>query len=170
MSAPFAAVRTGVFFGPSVKSVRSVRAVLVYAVLVGTPVLGLFGVLRAGEGLEVPPAVGGVWRIEGGGAACALAPGEAFRVVQSGQYLAVEVPGRARLDGRLVRGVLRAAGGPQPGVSPGCASEPLALVARVAGGVADRLRGTVGVPGCAACPPVAFEAVRADAPADERAR
>ena len=78
----------------------------------------------------------------------------------------VLIAGRAEMAARLVGATLAADGGARADVSPGCSHEPVRLRARASGRVASRLVGSIGVPGCAACPPARFVAVRvAPAPA-----
>ena len=141
------------------------RSVLLYVALVGLPALGVLGVIRLGGMISPPPAVGGTWKMEEGGAACGVPGPVLFGIVQSGEYLQVVVPGRADVPGRLIRGDLRAEGGARGEVSPGCARGAVAIRARVGQGVSQRIEGTIGVPGCAGCPPSAFSAVRVEAPA-----
>ncbi|HEX8385006.1 MAG TPA: hypothetical protein VF576_02425 [Rubricoccaceae bacterium] len=136
------------------------KSVLLYVALVGLPTLGVLGVIRLGGLISPPPAVGGLWRVEGGGAACVVPGDGVFEIVQSGEYVHVSVPGRSDVAGRLVRGVLRAQGGARAGISPGCAQSAVTIRARVGQGVAERIEGTMGVPGCGGCPPAAFSAVR----------
>src|SRR5688500_7765836 len=40
------------------------RSLIAYLALVGLPLVGLIGVLRAGDGLEAPRSVGGVWELD----------------------------------------------------------------------------------------------------------
>lgn len=88
------------------------RFAALYAVLVGVPVLALFGILRLGTGIEPPPSVGGTWRIavDASGVRSEI-PGEAsvaaFSIAQSGRRLEVTVgsetrPAGGRIDGRRV--------------------------------------------------------------------
>ena len=135
------------------------RVALLYVALVGLPVVGLLAVLHAGQRLEAPPDVGGVWRVARGGA-CGLQEGDTFEIAQSGQYLSVELPRRPAMGGRLTGGVLRARGGARASSAPGCASGPLAFEALTAEPVPRQLRGRVGVPGCAGCPFQSVVAVR----------
>lgn len=141
------------------------KSALLYVALVGLPVLGVLGVVRLGGLITPPAAVGGTWRMERRGAACVVPGDGVFRIVQSGEFIHVAVPGRADLPGRLIRGVMRARGGARAGISPGCAQAAVTLRARTGQGVSERIEGTIGVPGCGGCPPTAFSAVRVVPPA-----
>lgn len=116
------------------------RTLLTYATLVGLPVLGVIGVLRAGRGLEAAPYVGGTWAVtltpESG---CAAAgPGvDTMLVVQSGPYIEVAL-GPARLRGRAHGQYFRAR-----------AHSDLQVEASVKQG-ADSIRGYVSGRPCAA--------------------
>lgn len=135
------------------------KSALLYLVLVGVPVLGVLGVLRLGERIAPPAAVGGEWRIEGGGRTCVV-PGGRFRIEQSGEFVHVAIPGRTDVPGRLRGGVLAASGGARDDFSPGCGQSAVRLRARVGSGIAARIEGTAGIPGCAGCPLAPFAAVR----------
>ena len=135
------------------------KSALLYIVLVGLPVLGVLGVLRLGERIVPPTAIGGEWRVEGGGRTCVV-PGGRFRIEQSGEFVHVVIPGRTDVPGRLRGGVLNAAGGARDETSPGCGQSAVRIRVRVGTGIADRIEGTAGVPGCAGCPLAAFAAVR----------
>lgn len=137
---------------------RAVKLPLLYLLLVGLPLGGLFAVLHLGADLEAPPAVGGDWRVVEGGR-CAV-PDRAFRIDQSGRFVHVRMPGRADVSARLVGPTLAADGGARADVSPGCANGPVRIRIHAEGRVARRLVGTVSVPGCAACPEARFTAVR----------
>ncbi len=137
------------------------RSIAVYAFLVGLPVLALLGVLQQGRQLQAPPAVDGFWQIDQG-AACGLAAGDRFEIVQSGQYVAVSLEDREPLRGRLNDGVLRARGGARESFAPGCSEGQLELAFRL-GPDNGRLTGTGGFEGCSACPPRPIRAVRTTA-------
>jgi hypothetical protein len=72
------------------------RTVLLYFLLVGLPVAGVFGLLRIGRGLQPPASVGGKWQVE----ASAITPRsnecgrtpltvESLSISQSGRWLLV---------------------------------------------------------------------------------
>lgn len=76
------------------------RFALVYALMVGAPLLAMMLVLRVGDRLVAPPSVGGEWQLEG-------APGQEdlLQVVQSGAAVELRwsaLEGRGQLsEGRL---------------------------------------------------------------------
>ena len=137
----------------------AVKSALLYIVLVGLPVLGVLGVLRLGERITPPAAIGGEWRVEGGGRTCVV-PGGRFRIEQSGEFVHVAIPGRTDVPGRLRGGVLTASGGARDEFSPGCGQGAVRIRARAGTGVAERIEGTAGIPGCAGCPLAPFVAIR----------
>ena len=79
------------------------KTAVVYLVLVGVPLLGLFVVLRWGAAIEPPAHVGGAWAIERACSAMPKAP--AIVVDQSGRFLRARLsdgtPGRGRFDAHL---------------------------------------------------------------------
>lgn len=90
---------------------------MLYLSMVGIPVLGLLGVLRIGESLNVPPSIGGIWTIEEASAtrlrqSCLPLASAEIAISQSGQYVQVrlgdgETPpmdGRIRDRQLIVRG------------------------------------------------------------------
>ena len=139
------------------------KTALLYVLLVGLPVAGLFAVLQVGGLAEAPPAVGGAWTLSRG-AACDR-PTERLDVVQSGVFVSVSALGVADVPARLAGDVLQTEPGPT-----GC-DGAVRLEAHAGQEVAERLEGALGVPGCAACPVAEFTAVRlAEAPAAPPAR
>jgi len=89
------------------------RFVLLYAALVGLPLLGILAILRAGQNLTPPRAVAGVWKIESSlsapqAGACLAAWNESDRpqmvVSQSGPHLQVILQGHSDL---LMRGSIQ---------------------------------------------------------------
>ncbi|HEX8299802.1 MAG TPA: hypothetical protein VF594_11640, partial [Rubricoccaceae bacterium] len=85
------------------------KSALLYIILVGLPLLGVFAVLRLGEAAEAPPAVGGEWRVVEG-AQCAV-PDSTIRIEQSGKYVHVLIAGRAEMTARIAGDALAADGG-----------------------------------------------------------
>jgi hypothetical protein len=78
------------------------KSLLIYLVLVGGPLAGLFGILRAGSRLQAPPSVGGAWRMEA--PPFAAGPDDAYTVAEISQSgVHVEV----RIDGSLFDGTVR---------------------------------------------------------------
>jgi hypothetical protein len=150
---------------------RAARPLLIYLLLVGLPLVGLLGVLRAGQGLHAPPTVQGTWRTiaagTGPGARTAFLPmsrGEhpaQVEVQQSGTYLSVAI-GQLRLSGRL-RGDSLVAHAHSPAASGGAEAcggarqmELHAALDRSA--EPHRLTAVLSEPGRPACPQVQWTA------------
>lgn len=128
-------------------SVAPLRALLLYVGLVGLPLVGLFGVLRAGVGLEAPPAIAGEWVLEPG-AAATCAGTDRIAIEQSGRFLLVRgaAPAtEARLDGGRLAATLRAPEGP-------CAGVLLALEGAFSDGVLEGRLSNAACPPCASTP------------------
>jgi hypothetical protein len=151
------------------------KSVLLYLVLVGTPLLGLLGIIEAGERLTPPQSVGGDWQLADESARalagwCAAGPvarpPTTLTVSQSGTYLELAFDGRpkrslsARLDGDAITGAF---------ALPDWASCPghrALLRARVGDG--DRMIATLrGDAACPGCPALQLEATRRPPPSND---
>src|SRR5690349_13390061 len=122
------------------------KALLAYVLMVGLPVAGILGILRAGEGLAAPAAVHGTWRLASvsvdGGPCAALAglrEGTMVEVEQSGPHLTARVAdGGARLSGAIDGDCVSASASSSSDVSSdddGCREgAPLSLEATVEAG------------------------------------
>lgn len=145
------------------------KTVLIYVVLVGAPLLGLLGILRAGERIVPPHHLGGEWVLDPAFAAAARAAcpelvfpaaGPALDVSQSGTRAVLTLNDSAGtvLDATLEGSALAAATDERSTV---CEGRGLRLAAglRLDPG-SPQLDGTAAVPGCAACAPVPFRATR----------
>jgi hypothetical protein len=143
---------------------RLLKAVLLYLVLVGTPVLGLLAILRAGERIAAPRHLAGVWELspEAAGrmaAPCLSLPSQELVLVQSGRYVEMRF-GRsgssfqAKLEGDSLAGTLIL----PEGASCQGAVELRARVVSDAG--RDRLLGQLVHDACTTCPETDFAAVR----------
>lgn len=159
LSRPRTAVR------PFLSSVyQGMRSLLLYLALVGLPLAGLFGILRAGSRLEAPPAVGGAWRVE----APASPADSVLEVSQSGVHAVVR-HGGVRMRGEVRGDSLFAAAGhtwhtpPAAVCGPAFGRELRARVDRAA--EPDRMEGTVIVPGKPECPAAMISAVHVPKPA-----
>lgn len=131
------------------------RSVILYVVLVGVPALGVLATLRAGERVDAPAHIGGVWRVVTGDG-CAVRPGDEIEVVQSGEYLSVSWPDGARARGTFRGGRLDVTRPESETVRPGCSSDPVRLVAEVPR-AADEVTRVAGVEtACATCAGRAF--------------
>lgn len=145
------------------------KTILIYVLLVGAPLLGLLGILRAGERIVPPRHVGGEWAA-GPALAAALraacpdlvfpAAGPTLDVSQSGTRAVVTLndsaatPLEARLDGDAL------AAATEEG-SAACGGRGLRLAATLHQDPSPlRLDGVVTVPGCPSCAPVPLRAAR----------
>jgi hypothetical protein len=95
------------------------RAILLYILLVGIPVLGVVGILRLGQGLRPPTSVGGTWVVEIGRPAVEAPSCIAehlgshhlvLSISQSGTHLLVTLSGEKRttLEGEIKDGSITA--------------------------------------------------------------
>jgi len=140
------------------------KSLLIYLALVGLPLAGLAGILRAGSRLHAPPAVGGAWRVE----APASPADSLLEVSQSGEHAVVRFGG-ARMLGEVRGDSLIARAEPAwhtpPPVfcGPAFGRELRARIDRAA--EPDRIEGTLAVPNHPNCPPAPISAVRLPKPA-----
>src|SRR5581483_7072035 len=146
------------------------RFVIAYVSLVALPLLGLFGVLRAGRDIAAPTAVDGAWNIQAdvnqlaqltcADSGSAVTP--ALTISQSGRYLSVRfnsIPGLTA-SGTLEGNTIQIVGSvTRPGSR--CESRSVSLVAALDPGPgATSLRGKISAEGCPLCPPLDFRAMR----------
>jgi hypothetical protein len=146
------------------------RSMLLYLVLVGAPLLGLLGILQAGERIVPPRSVGGVWELDAESARRLAAPclSLAFKkepaelvVSQSGTHLRLTFADRSRsslavtLGGDSLTGELKLS---ERATCPGATVELRAQV--IAGEGHDRMLGSLRRSMCPECPVTQFEAVR----------
>jgi hypothetical protein len=146
---------------------------IAYVLLVGGPLLGIAGVLKAGRHLAAPISVNGTWSVTANSTRLSPGPcGEAnslsnlsLVISQSGSSLSLAFEGPTRasgfgvLDGNNLKAPLIVTRDASP--QAGCASsQPLTLTATVDPNATPRsLTGSLLVDGCTACTPVAFHAV-----------
>jgi hypothetical protein len=77
------------------------KSLLIYLLLVGGPLAGLFGILHAGSRLEAPPSIGGAWRMEAPPFAAGPEEGETtIEISQSGEHVELRIDG-ALFDGKV---------------------------------------------------------------------
>jgi len=150
------------------------RILPLYLLLVGTPLLGLVGLLRVGERIEAPSAIAGTWAVdsafsravERGCFPRAFAEATAFEITQSGRFVRLTANDAAAttFEGRLDGGALVARGARAAPTTalPQCAA-PRATELRLrllddAG--TQQLAGSWGLPECAACRALPFRATR----------
>lgn len=152
------------------------KLVLAYICLVGLPLLALAGVIRAGQHLIAPISVGGAWNLETdfgslGSGPCRTLLAEIsqpfFSVSQSGANLVLTLnnPQKTALPGELQGRALTIGNRrvqTSENASGGCGNPgTISLAATVAQQGRQRvMTGTLGINGCASCPPVAFRATR----------
>jgi hypothetical protein len=125
-----------------------------YLLMVGVPVLGLLGILRAGRGLSAPPSVGGEWALSADPTVnCANPPGSlqrqlAWSISQSGtQALITLADGHATTLEATIDGATLTSKSPMGSIA-----------ATIAGSLDQRtIEGKITLVGCA---PAAFRAVR----------
>jgi hypothetical protein len=148
------------------------KMVVIYACLVGIPLLALLAILRAGQHLTAPAAVGGAWNVtadlgvlEGKSCGDSLlrAKQPLLTISQSGAGLAatVNIVPSATLPG-TVRGNSVSIGSDQPpATAKGCGSPAVIhIAATVTGrGPSRALDGLVWFAGCADCDKIPFRAI-----------
>jgi hypothetical protein len=146
------------------------RTMVVYLVLVGTPLLGVIGIIRTGERIVASHPVAGVWELDAESTRRLAAPCLSFvfkkepaelLVSQSGTYLDLRFADRSRsslsgtLRGDSLSGELTL---PERATCPGAAVDVRAHITAESG--LHRMTGTVSHKGCSECPNTHFEAVR----------
>lgn len=150
--------------------------VIAYIFLVGLPVLGLAGVLRAGRTLTAPVSVDGVWKVEADAAQVAALPcfGQSFpenmslSIAQSGRSLLLNLnsgsnviaSGSALSAGSAIKGSVVPTA--RYSAETGCGSGSQLSVNAVVDAKSDprTLVGTMRVDGCSTCAAAEFHAVR----------
>jgi len=151
------------------------RLIVAYICLVGAPLLGLLGILRAGQHLTPPVSVGGAWYLEANFGA--LAGGSCrdlltsvnqpfLSIFQSGTNLVLSLnnPQKTTVPGSIRDAAItvRREGAPVPGETGACTNpQSIQLKATVDNQGGQRvLTGTLAIQGCAACELIPFRAVR----------
>jgi hypothetical protein len=145
------------------------KTAIIYILLVGAPLLGLLGILRAGERIVPPHHVGGEWVVEPAFAAALRAAcpdlvfpaaGPRLDVSQSGTRAVLTLNDTAgavldaRLDGVALSSTTRRG-------SAACGGRGLRLEVTLSPDPqSPRLDGAATVPGCRSCAPVPFRAAR----------
>lgn len=151
------------------------KLIVAYICLVGTPLLGLLGILRAGQHLTPPVSVGGAWYLEANFGA--LASGSCrdlltsvnqpfLSILQSGTNLVLSLnnPQKTTLPG-TIRGAeitMSREDVPVSKETEACTDpQAMQLNATVGNQGGQRvLTGSLAVQGCTACQPIHFRAVR----------
>lgn len=152
------------------------KSLLLYLVLVITPLLGLLGILQIGEKLQAPAPVGGIWAVEPGTSealkqSCAplKASGDRLEMTlsQSGRYVQLQFNDaeKTTMTGRFDDSVLTLRQILGSGVRNRCGSATAAaLQLRHTPTGAERLSGTWKIPECDDCSQISFIAVRLTEP------
>lgn len=147
--------------------------VIAYVVLVGLPLAGLAGVLRAGRGLAAPISVDGTWKVEAdtsrvGSAPCSQAitslSNSSLHISQSGKSLILTFGDGPKsvsagvLNGRIMSAPLML----EPFSGSGCmAGQAMTVVAAVEPQAEPRaLSGSFSMNDCPSCAAITFRAVR----------
>jgi hypothetical protein len=151
------------------------KLIVAYICLVGTPLLGLLGILRAGQHLTPPVSVAGSWRLEANFGT--LSTGSCrdllasvtqpfLSILQSGTNLVFSLnnPQKTTLSG-TIRGAelsTRREDAPVSEETGACTNpQSIQVNATVSNQSGQRvLTGTLVLQGCAACQPIQFRAVR----------
>ena len=145
------------------------RFIIAYILLVGLPLAGLAGVLRAGRHLAAPISIEGSWKIEASASRPVALPcdhavasllNSTLFVSQSGKTLELTLNGISKtvvpgqLEGRQIRASL--------GVRAGCpADQRITLKASIGPETEPNLlTGSLSVENCPLCSPFEFRAVR----------
>jgi len=141
------------------------KPVLLYLVLVGLPIAGVFGIVRLGKKLPAPVSVGGVWKLEFNSREADISPCEGFAVwsqplmltiSQSGPHLVLTFSdeNKTELLGTIKEGRLSAESFYQATAVAGTVSDAKSAIQLQADIdrqlESDYLRGVLTVPGCPA--------------------
>ncbi len=150
------------------------KLILSYICLVGIPLLGLIGIVRAGQRLQAPISVGGIWNVEAdfsplSGKPCGDALGSGkqplLSISQSGDrvLLTLNNPQATALAG-TIHGSALAAGNEDAGDPVGgqcTAAQAIGVSAAVTEDGEERaLTGVFKLISCPECAPVSFHATR----------
>lgn len=150
------------------------RSTVVYVLMVGTPLLALFGILEAGKQVVPPRSIGGEWTIDGfpaGAPACLQRTADeplTLRIAQSGMRAELSLRARGRASVAFSAHVdadsLRARS--SNASRAGC--DELALSARLEGaGAVTQIVGTLVAGTCPSCSTHPFVARRSLPDAEE---
>jgi len=140
--------------------------IIAYILLVGLPLLGLAGVLKAGHTLSAPISVDGAWTLQ---TDTAMLCGQGLQnsvltISQSGKDLVVGLEGGLKTTGTgTLTGATMDATLPLTEVAADhCGSDPvLALNAAIDSKAQPKtMLGTISVKGCTSCTEVSYRAVR----------
>jgi len=145
------------------------RFIIAYILLVGLPLAGLAGVLRAGRHLTAPISIDGTWKVEVSANRPAAQPcdqaissllSSSLSVSQSGKTVELTLNGSSKtvVPGHLEGSDLKASLGERSGCP---ADQAVTLMASVDPKSEPRsMAGSLSVAGCASCAQLEFRAVR----------
>jgi hypothetical protein len=149
------------------------RFIISYIFLVGVPLAGIAGILRAGKGMVAPTSVNGVWKlvadadrlIPGPCGEAVMASKTSLTISQSGNFFtlafdgATEAQGEGAIQGTALKASMLLA---QNSSGTGCtAAQPLTLTATVDPTSDPRsLAGVISADSCPGCAPISFHAIR----------
>jgi hypothetical protein len=140
--------------------------VIAYVLLVGVPLLGLAGVLKAGHALTAPISVDGTWTLQTDTATLCgwTLQNPVLTISQSGRDLVVGLNNGLNAAGTgTLAGATMDAALPLPATAADhCGSDAtLALRAAIDSKAEPKtMLGTISVNGCASCPDVSYRALR----------
>lgn len=154
------------------------KLVAAYVLLVGVPLLGLLGILRAGQRLAAPFSVGGTWNLEDdltplAGSACkgtfANVSQPFFAISQSGSQLTFTLNNTEQtvLPGTIRQNTVTMGSESAAGDASSDCTHPQAIRFQAAlsqQGPQRLLTGTLSIAGCPDCPALPFRAVRRNSP------
>jgi hypothetical protein len=150
------------------ESSSNTRFILAYILLVGFPLLGLAGVLKAGRSLSAPLAVDGVWKLDAVTAQqetqICIQPLAALdsllTISQSGRELGLTLNKQATATGAgMIEGAELSATFQLPKSSPEGCGDSLVLNARIESKAVPKLMsGTISFRECASCTTERFHA------------
>jgi hypothetical protein len=149
------------------ESSANTRFIVAYILLVGLPLFGLAGVLKAGRGLSAPLAVDGVWKLDAVTAqqetqVCIqpAAMDSLLTISQSGRQLVLTLNKQAAVTGAgMIEGADLSATFQLPKSSPEGCGDSLVLNARINSKAVPKLMsGTISVKECASCTTERFHA------------
>jgi len=152
-------------------SSTNTRFLVAYALLVGLPLLGLAGALKAGRKLAAPISINGTWKLEIDdnlltSQACLKAATplqhSVMAISQSGKLLVLNFGGESKLPGSgTINGLDLSAevATSRAGAESACGGNGvLSIAATLDPTTASAMGGTISVNDCTSCSPVKFQA------------
>lgn len=156
---------------------------IAYILLVGLPLLGLVGVLRAGRRVSAPISVDGAWKLESASAISLSQPcaksiaslqDSTMAISQSGRSLVLTLnsganaTGQGVIEGTAISGTIPLNDGPAEDSACG-KNSVLTLTGNIDPKAEPRsLTGIIVVDGCSSCATMNYRAVRQSSPVREK--